>query len=45
MASTKQRIQQLKEWLEVRKQPGGSSQSNRTTAKFSKADTYNKQRR
>jgi|TARA_B110000971_G_C19721428_1_gene368781 rRNA maturation protein Nop10 len=45
MASSKQRIQQLKEWLEVRKQSGGSSQSSKSTSKFSKADTYNKQRR
>jgi len=45
MASSKQRIQQLKEWLAVRKQSGENTQSSKSTSKFSKADTYNKQRR
>lgn len=46
MASAKQRYVQLMEWLEVRKQTGGSNTPGvkRTPQRFSKADTYNKTR-
>ncbi len=45
MASAKQRYTQLMEWLEVRKQNNTKTTKAPTRQNFSKADTYNSNRR
>jgi len=45
MATVKQRYVQLMEWLEVRKQNSPTNTKTPSRRNFSKADTYNKNRR